>query len=291
MTRHPVEGIATSDGAIATAEATIATIADHSATTRRGGARRRAEDTTTIHGGTMQTAQGNMLDSLRNVKTFLDDHATLLAGVVKTGTRNSLLEAIANLAAHQDTQAGSNLAAKGSTQVQHALRQTLLKDHMSVISRIARASLPNTPAIEPLRMPRGKPSLSKLASDAYGMASAAEAHTDVFVAAGLPDDFVTQLRSAADAMIGAGTDRSASRGRRGGATKGLKSQLTAGRRIVGVLDAMVKTALRHDPALLANWNIVKRVARVTSKSTTTTPAPAPAPTPTPSPVPVATTAS
>lgn len=241
----------------------------------------------------MQTVQGNMLDSLRNVKAFLDEHAAQLDGVVKTGTRNNLLVAIADLAAYQSEQSGSNLAAKGSTQQQHALRQVLVNDHMTVISRIARASLPNTPEVQPLRMPRGKPSVSKLASDAYGMASAAQAHADVFTAAGLPDDFVTQLTAAADAMVAAGTDRLASKGRRGGATKGLKSKLSAGRKIVGVLDAMVKTALRHDPALLANWNIVKRVPRVTSRATTagTAPAPAPAPAPLPAPAPTPALAS
>jgi len=34
----------------------------------------------------MQTKQGNMLESLRNVRTFLDLHADKLATVNKTGT-------------------------------------------------------------------------------------------------------------------------------------------------------------------------------------------------------------
>jgi hypothetical protein len=217
----------------------------------------------------MQTAQGNTLESLRNVKRFLEDNETALADVVKTRTRDSLLAVMGELATHQVTQSAANLAAMGASQRQHALRRELMHDHMMEIARIARASFANTPEIQPLKMPRGAPSMTRLASDAFGMATAADAHAAVFLAAGLPSDFTTQLRNAAAAMIDAG-DRRLKRGTCAGATAGLRFKLSAGRKIVGVLDAMVKTALKHDPSLVANWNIVKRVARVTGHSAPST---------------------
>lgn len=230
----------------------------------------------------MQTAQGSVLESLRAVQSFLDANATKLAGVVNTGARQKLDDAIAELSTHTAEQSGSNLAAQGATQKKTALRQVLLRDHMAPIARIAKADLPVTVELEPFRMPKGKPSVEKLAALAYGMAKAAEPFTGVFTSAGLPADFVAQLNGAADAMVMAVNDRTQSRGKRGGATTGLKKKLTAGRKIVHVLDAFVKSALQADPALLANWNLVKRVKKVTGRAAA---APAPAPTPAPTPVP------
>ena len=209
----------------------------------------------------MQRTQGNTLHSLRTTHAFLEENATKLNAVVKSGARQRLEAVIAELSTHVAGQAGSQLASLGATQRQRALRLALLRDHMAPISRIARADLPPTPEIAPLRMPKGRPTAERLAAAAYGMATAAALNAPTFVAAGLPDDFVIQVNAAADAMLDALSERSQSRGRRSGATKGLKNQLSAGRRIVHVLDAFVKSALKDDAALLENWNRVKRVQR------------------------------
>jgi hypothetical protein len=241
----------------------------------------------------MQSDQGRILQSLRDVQTFLETYAGKLGDVVNTGARKSLDDMIAELANHVTDQTSSFIGAKSATQQQAALRQVLLRDHMAPIARIARASLPNTPAVAPLRMPKGAPGIEKLAAAAYGMAKAAAPFTATFTAAGLPADFVERLNQAADAMIAAVGDRSQKRGARRGATTGLKTTLSKGRKIVGVLDAFVHTALKDDPSLLSNWNGIKRVsittggkqtsaadAPATPASTPSTPAPASAPAPT-----------
>lgn len=232
----------------------------------------------------MQTKQGNMLQSLQSVQAFLEENADRLSGVVNTGAKQKLVEAIAELGAHASEQSGSDLASRGATRTQLVLRQALLRDHMQPIARIANAELPPMPAIEPLRMPRGKPTPQRLAAAAYGMAKAAAPYADLFTAAGLPSDYIARLTAAADAMIASGEDRLQSRGKRSGATKGLTATLTAGRKIVLVLDSFVKSALTEDPALLANWNVVKRVRKLNAR---TTPPSSPAPTPRPTPTPVA----
>jgi hypothetical protein len=245
----------------------------------------------------MQTTQGSMLQSLRAVQAFLDQNAEPLASVVKTGARQQLADAIAVLSGHASDQTGSNLASQGATLKQRALREALLRDHMAPISRIARADLPVTPEVEPLRMPKGKPTVERLAAAAHGMAKAATRFTEVFVAAGLPLDFVAQLNAATDAMLATGTERMQRRGLRSGATQGLRQKLSAGRRIVHVLDAFVKSALKDDPSLLANWNVVKRVQKTTGRAAITVVPPvkppstptAPAPTiltPVPTPAPI-----
>jgi hypothetical protein len=237
----------------------------------------------------MQTTQGSVLQSLRAVQIFLDDNADKLAAVVKTGARQKLDDLVAELSGHASTQSGSNLASQSATRKQQSLRTALLRDHMAPIARIAAAELPASPEVEPLKMPKGKPTAARLAGLADGMAKAAGPYSDVFVKAGLPTDFIAQLNAASTAMIDAGAERQANRGNRRGATQGLKTSLSAGRRVVHVLDAFVKSALKDDPVLLANWNLVKRVRVIprtptntnASASTGPTAMPTPAPTPTP----------
>ena len=220
-----------------------------------------------------------MLESLRSVEHFLDENADKLASVVNTGARQRLTAAITDLSAHASEQTGSNLAAQGATQKKEALRLALLRDHMAPIARIAAADIPNLPELSPLRMPRGKPTAEKLASFAYGMGAAAAPFADTFTKAGLAGDFVAQLSAAADAVVGVVANRTTSRGKRRGATDGLKARLTEGRQVVHILDALVKSALKDDPALLGNWNLVKRVtksspgrpAAATSSTTSTKP--------------------
>ena len=214
----------------------------------------------------MQTMQGNMLQSLRTVQAFLDENADKLGEVVKTGARQRLDETIAETTRYVAEQSGNQLASRGATQRQRVLRTLLLRDHMAPVSRIARSELPPTPEVEPFRMPKGKPTVERLAAAAHGMAKAAEPFAPVFVQAGLAPDFIAQLTGAADAMVQSLSDRSQSRGRQSGATSGLKVTLSSGRKIVHVLDAFVRTALQSDPPLLANWNAVKRVQKTAARA-------------------------
>jgi hypothetical protein len=218
----------------------------------------------------MQTEQGNMLLSLHAVKAYLNENAARFAGVVQTGTRQRLDDGILALSEHVTEQSGNALAAKASTQTQRELRTVLLRDHMAPIARIARADLPRAPQFAALRMPRGRPSIPKLAAAATGMAREAANHADIFVAAALPADFAEQLDQASQALVESANARVLTTGRRTRATSGLRSKLTEGRRIVHVLDALVKKTLKNDePELLREWNYVKRVPRTRGRGITT----------------------
>jgi len=222
----------------------------------------------------MQTKQGNMLQSLRNVEVFLDQNATLLAGVVQSEVRQRLTAAITSLEAQVSAQSEGSFGSKGATQKHQALRRALIRDHMLPITRIAAADLPDTPELHPLRMPRSDASVQRLAAAAYGMADTAQKYADIFTRASLPADFAAQLTAAADAMIASIGDRTKSRLAHRGATEGLKNSLAAGRRIVGVLDALVRSRLQDQPSLVASWKTAKRVTRVPSRPITDiTPAP------------------
>jgi hypothetical protein len=213
----------------------------------------------------MQTTQGNRLHSLQIIHAFLTEHAERLSGVAGTGARRQLDELLDELSAHVTEQSGNELAMQGATRKLHALRRALIRDHMTPISTIARSELSRTPEIEPFHLPRGNPTVQKLAAAASGMAQAAAPRARLFIGAGLPVDFIKGLTDAADAMVEAANERLQYNGKRRGATKGLKTTLATARRIVNVLDAFVASATHDDPALLANWQAVRRVRRVAGR--------------------------
>jgi hypothetical protein len=137
---------------------------------------------------------------------------------------------------------------------------------MAPISTIAGLEFGDMPAITPFRVPRGTRPVQMLAAAAYGMAEAAAPYAQLFMSAGCTADFIDELTRAADAMVEADNERSQWNGQRRGATKGLRTALAAGRRIVDVLNALAKRALKDDPALLENWHAVRQVRRVTERS-------------------------
>jgi hypothetical protein len=213
----------------------------------------------------MEAYQGNLLQSLRAVEEFLTSNADRLGGgVVNTGARRKLTETLAALDAHVAEQAGSTIRAQGTTRRTRALRRTLVRDHMAPVARMAQAELPPVPERDALRAPRPNWSIERLHAAAHGMAEATAPHRAEFVEAGLSEDFIEALTAAADALVRSVSDRAQSRGRVSGATKGLRTSLSAGRKLVGVLDALVARTLTVDPALLASWKRVKRVRRMAS---------------------------
>jgi hypothetical protein len=222
----------------------------------------------------MQSRQANMLRSLRNVEEFLTANATTLNGIVNSGTRRKLANAIAVLETVVGEQAGTSASAQGETSQYHALRKVLIRDHMAPIARIASAELPPTPQMSALRMPRPVWKMERLAAAARGMGQVAEPLAATFVEAGLSPEFVARLDAAIDAMVRSHTERAQTRGRLSGATKDLAHTLASSRKLVNVIDALVTTALVHEPGLLRSWKVVKRVRRLPIHA-----ADAPSPTP------------
>ena len=216
----------------------------------------------------LEIRTGNVLQALRGVQKFIDDHAAELGDVATSGAKQKLDAQVAALAAHSENQSGSTLEMRGATQKQYSMRDVLRRDHMAPIASIARADLPSTPELRPLRMPRGRPTTENLHSAATGMAQAAEPYADVFIAAGRPVDFIARLRAAADVMVGAVDTRTEKRGTRRGATRGLKGVAGDAMRTVQVLNTFLKGVLKDRPDLLAAWNSVRRPPTKTSKAGT-----------------------
>jgi hypothetical protein len=228
----------------------------------------------------MLKQQGNMLDSLRSAQAFLDHNAGQLGGAVSPVVRKQLDDVVGELAGHRAEQTGSSAEATGATQQKLAVRTTLVRDHMIPVARAAQLHLASNPELAGIRMPVGSQSVARLASIAYGMARAAEPHAALFTASGgLPADFIARLNSATDHLLESVDARKASRGRVAGANVGLKTKLARARKIVRLIDAFVRTALRDDAVALTDWTHAKRVQR--TRSITLNPAAPASATPTP----------
>ena len=215
----------------------------------------------------MQTRQNHTLFALNSAEAFISQNADRLTNVTTTGMRTKLSNLIAELKRNALGQGTSNLNARGTTQKHRQLRTILVRDHMNPIAAIAAAELPRTPELAPLRKPGSRFTAANLAHAAGAMAEAAAPFSDVFIAAGLPADFIAQLRAASDAMLEAIQARSLLLGKRSGATSGLSVRLTAAKKVLHAVDSLVRRSLSADPELLNDWNTVKRVKRPTQPVT------------------------
>ena len=72
----------------------------------------------------MQTVQGNVLQSLRSVQTFLDENAEKLGEVVKTGARQRLDETIAETTRYVAEQSGNSTGAQNATGTSYMTNDT-----------------------------------------------------------------------------------------------------------------------------------------------------------------------
>jgi hypothetical protein len=91
------------------------------------------------------------------------------------------------------------------------------------------------------------------------MADAASKYSDTFIKNGLPDDFVAQLRTAADAVTTAITGRQTHVAATAGATSGLTQQESRVRRLLKLINALVVPKLGTDAVLLSQWQVARAI--------------------------------
>jgi hypothetical protein len=219
----------------------------------------------------MKTTQDNTLFTYRRILDFLDQNASDVPDVANSGALKDFRNDVSTLSGHAATQALSTAAAKGATNKHSSLRTILMRDHMAPIARIASARIPATPELVALRMPRGTPKVEQLTAAATAMGQQAAPFADVFIAAGLPADFVAQLTTAANALNAPLSSRSMSRSTLTGATNGMKTTISNAHKNLKILDAFVRTALQNNTTLLASWNQIKHVVKVHVNSKPGTP--------------------
>jgi hypothetical protein len=176
---------------------------------------------------------GTQLQALDGIVGRLSDHAT----------------------AQETQRAQSLLISRDEMQT----RREVLSHHMAPIVKVARALRGTVPGIGVLSMPKGNVPTTVIIAAAAAMAQKAEIYKDVLVESGLPADFIGQLRGAAAALKASFDARGLARASRVAATRGVENELALGRRVVGIIDAIITRQIRSQPATLAEWEQLKRV--------------------------------
>lgn len=208
----------------------------------------------------MNSYEDRVGQSLRRVDGWFFANPDLVAGNPSLGTQVEALKGVVirltDHATAQDTQfAQSRLIARDETEK----RREVLRHQMAPIAQIGRALQGTVPGIGVLTMPKGNASAAAIVTAAQVMAQKAEIYKDVLVENGLPADFIEQLKQASDALKASIDARGLARASRVAATRGVKSEVALGRRLVSILDAVVTGLIRSNPAKLAEWQQLKRV--------------------------------
>jgi len=207
----------------------------------------------------MRDRSTRVLEALRSAQGFLDAHDTLFPDVNKSGARKTLDDVVAQLTAHAVNQDGSTRVSKGETANQRTLRLALRFNHMKPLAAAANVKVRDVPRAEALTLPSSKMKGLRLVNAAGAMADAATPHTQDLIDAGLPADFIPQLRQAADALNASLDVRAVSRQSRAGATKGIGEEEKRGSDVLKLLDALVIPKLGNDVALIAGWKNARKV--------------------------------
>jgi len=198
--------------------------------------------------------------SLRRVEGWFAANPDLVAGNPSLGTQVEALKGVVirltDHATAQDTQfAQSQLIAKDEIEK----RREVLRHQMAPIAQVGRALRGTVPGIGVLTMPKANASAAVIVTAAEVMAQKAEIYKDVLVENGLPADFIDQLKQAAATLKASIDGRGLARASRVAATRGVKIEVALGRRLVSILDAVVRGLIRSNPAKLAEWEQLKSV--------------------------------
>ena len=209
----------------------------------------------------MNRQQKQVMDSLVRVRAFLDAHPT--TGTLSYASAREMLEDVVQRTREY---AGAQLSGRELSRAEvrrQADQISLIFDrHMRPIVTIARSQIaPESDVGLPaaLRMPRMPIGPTKALAACDGMIEAARQFEAVFIANGLPTDFLAQFVSARDALERVMGERATQIGTHVTARAGLQVQLRRGRRAVDRLDAIVRASFRGDFTTLSAWRGAKRV--------------------------------
>jgi hypothetical protein len=237
----------------------------------------------------LNSLQERIYNTGRRIQAFLIANDALLGTINKSGMRADLDAIVDALGNSGGQQAAGRVNAIGETARQRALRLALRLNHMQPIASVARAKLRTVPNFQAMTMPSPNTRIVSLLAHAHGMAEAAQPYAQVFIDAGLSQDFISNLTAAADAVKTSIDTRAAARGQRSSATGTLKDLENRARLAFKALNDFVVPILSADVAhsgSLAEWKKARRVdsrggpvVGVEQAARALSPAAAPPPTP------------
>ena len=214
----------------------------------------------------MQGNQMHIGQSLRTAQQFLDAHADVLGTLHTSDARRRLDAAIATLEASTVEQGTSQRATRGEVRRRSQLEQALIRKFMTPLSKFARAQLDGAANYAALTPSANQLRRERLVQSARSMADAAAPHAEALTAAKFPQDFLQQLRAAAEAVRASIDTKADTRVRQTGATQQVAAALRTGRNAVATLDSLVTHLILGDRRLEQEWRSAKRVPRMANRS-------------------------
>ena len=205
--------------------------------------------------------QKQRMDSLVRVRSFLDAHPT--AGALSYASAREMLDdTIQRLREFAGAQVSGTELSRAEVRRQADQIALIYDRYMRPLVTTARAHLETESDVglpAALRMPKSNIGPTKVLAACDGMLEAARQFEAVFVANGLPADFLAQFVAARDTLERVMGSRATQIGTHIAARAGLEVQLRRGRRAVDRLDAIVRASFRGDQMTLSAWRVVKRV--------------------------------
>lgn len=220
---------------------------------------------TTIHReGQVNTRQKQVMDSYVRVVAFLEAHPA--SGTMSYASAREMLDDVIQ---RVRTFAGAQHTGRDASRMELRRQQDwgarIVEDFMRPIVTIARAQIGASSDVglpEGLRMPKLPQGPTKLIALCDGMIAAARPYEALFVAHGMPADFLAQFTAARNGLESAMGARASQVVTHVAARTGLKAQFLRGRRAIDRLDAVVRSSYRRDRAVLDAWRVAKRVQLV-----------------------------
>ena len=209
----------------------------------------------------MYRRQKQVMDSFVRVRSFLD--ANPASGALGYASAREMLdEAVQLLRTYAGAQHSGRDLSRAEVRRQADQIALLFDRHIRPIVTIARSQIaPESDAGLPsaLRLPKANLGPTKVLAACDGMIEAARQFEAVFVANGLPADFLAQFQAARDTLERIMGVRATQVGTHVAARAGLEVQLRRGRHAVERLDAIVRASFRGNPMTLGAWRVAKRV--------------------------------
>ncbi|MCC7001736.1 MAG: hypothetical protein IT357_06245 [Gemmatimonadaceae bacterium] len=206
------------------------------------------------------------MDSFVRVQAFTDAHP-VTGRLNYTDARQALDEAVRRLFEFAGAQVSGQELSRAELRGQRQLVRRMVNEHMRPIVTIAKSQIePNSDERLPaaLRLPKLPTSMVKMLQACDGMIEAARPFEAVFVARGLPADFLAQFVGARNDLERALRGRAALIGMHVAAREGLAVEVRRGRRAVARLDAIVRASFQDNTVVLAAWQTAKRLHRQTT---------------------------
>jgi len=206
----------------------------------------------------MDSRQCDALDAFRRLQSTFDKYSDLLGTLNASTTRKEfdiLIDGIADAGVEHEA---ARTRSQSQTRHKDAIRESLLTDHMEPIANILDlhrfAALLH---ISGLTMVAPNASDIAVYNKARDMADLTERHRDVFVQAGLPPDYVEELRALNAKFEEVRLARDMSRLEWLGLTHCIDREIKRAWLVYRALKALARKALRRHPELMAELRRAK----------------------------------